>query len=251
MPPATASTFALMPPVVRLSEFDVHYVVVEAGEYDEPGYKMEAVKFTSTRTDENNSWVGESRSYLQSYSNPVVIGQVMTYNDPDWSVFWACGSSRSAPPTGSALKVGKHVGEDSDTTRADETIGYIVIETSTSGTAEIEGLRYVAALGGDSIKGVGDCPAYNYSYYGHAELQGGRRQPGRDGRRQRRLGGPVRQRSHHAHRQHAQAGHRRRPGQGLGAKAHQRAGGLLHHRSAGVRAFHQQCGCSSGNTDGR
>jgi VCBS repeat-containing protein len=147
-----------------LSGIDVHYVVVEAGEYDDPGYKMEAVKFTSTRTDENNSWVGEPRSYVQSYSNPVVIGQVMSYNDPSWSVFWACGSSRSAPPTASALKVGKHVGEDSDTTRADETIGYIVIETSTSGTAEIEGLPYVAALGGDTIRGVGDSPAYNYSY---------------------------------------------------------------------------------------
>ena len=149
---------------VALSDVDVHYVVVEADVYDEPGYKMEAVKFNSTRTDENNSWVGESRSYLQSYSNPVVIGQVMTYTDPDWSVFWACGSSRSAPPTSSALKVGKHVGEDADTTRANETIGYLVIETSTSGSAEIEGLRYVAALGGDTIRGVGDAPAYSYGY---------------------------------------------------------------------------------------
>ena len=77
----------------------MHYVVVEAGVYDEPGYKMEAVKFTSTVTDENNSWVGESRTYQQSYSNPVVVGQVMSYNDSDWSVFWACGSSRTAPPT--------------------------------------------------------------------------------------------------------------------------------------------------------
>jgi subtilisin-like proprotein convertase family protein len=147
-----------------LSDIDVHYVVVEAGEYDEPGYKMEAVKFTSTRTDENNSWVGESRSYLQSYSNPVVVGQVMSYNDSDWSVFWACGSSRTAAPSSSALKVGKHVGEDADTTRADETIGYLVIETSTSGTAKIDGFRYVAALGGDSIRGVDNSPSYNYSY---------------------------------------------------------------------------------------
>ncbi|TWU42564.1 Ig-like domain-containing protein [Novipirellula artificiosorum] len=147
-----------------LSDVRVHYVVVEAGFYDEPGYKMEAVTFNSTRTDENNSWVGESRSYLQSYSQPVVLGQVMSYNDPDWSVFWASGSSRSAAPTSSALTVGKHVGEDSDNTRSDETLGYIVIETSTTGTAEIEGLRYVAALGGDSIRGVGDSPAYSYSY---------------------------------------------------------------------------------------
>ena len=35
-----------------------------------------------------------------------------------------------------------------------ETVGYLVIETSTSGTAEIEGLPYVAAVGGDSIRGM-------------------------------------------------------------------------------------------------
>jgi hypothetical protein len=39
-----------------------------------------------------------------------------------------------------------------------------VLETSTSGVAEIEGLRYVAALGGDSIRGVDNSPSYNYSY---------------------------------------------------------------------------------------
>ena len=45
-----------------------------------------------------------------------------------------------------------------------ETIGYIVIETNVSGSAEIEGLPYVAALGGDTINGVGDSPAYSYTY---------------------------------------------------------------------------------------
>jgi subtilisin family serine protease len=147
-----------------LSGVSVHYVVVEAGVYEETGFKMEAVRFTSTRTDENNSWVGEARSYQQFYANPVVIGQVMTYNDSAWSVFWASGSNRSAPPSSSAFKVGKHVGEDSVVTREHEDIGYLVFETSVTGTAEIEGLPYIAAVGADSIKGVGDAPAYTYSY---------------------------------------------------------------------------------------
>mgnify|MGYP007114274223 CR=1 FL=1 len=143
---------------------DVHYVVMEEGVYDEAGYKIEAVKFTSTVTDENNSWSGESRSYQQAYASPVVVGQVMTYNDPAWSVFWAAGGSRTSIPSGSALTVGKHVGEDGDTTRADEMIGYIVIETNASGTAQIEGLPYVAAVGGDTIRGMGNSPGYDYSY---------------------------------------------------------------------------------------
>jgi VCBS repeat-containing protein len=147
-----------------VGSMDVYYVVVEEGVYDEPGFKMEAVRFTSAVTDENNSWAGESRSYQQAYAAPVVIGQVMSYNDPGWSVFWASGNSRTAAPSATALTVGKHVGEDSDVTRSNEEVGYIVIEANTSGTAEIEGLPYVANVGGDTIKGVGDAPAYSYSY---------------------------------------------------------------------------------------
>jgi hypothetical protein len=142
--------------------FDVHYMVVEEGIYTEAehGVAMEAVKFTSTVTDENNSWVGEARTYQQAYSQPVVVGQVMTNNDA-WSVFWACGSSRTAPPSASALKVGKMVGEDPNATRLDETIGYVVVE---SGTWTLEGESFVAGLGGDTVRGVDDAPAYTYSF---------------------------------------------------------------------------------------
>jgi hypothetical protein len=44
--------------------------------------------------------------------------------------------------------------------RADEIIGYIVIE---AGSGDIEGIEYVAALGGDSVQGVDDTPPYNYA----------------------------------------------------------------------------------------
>ncbi|NUQ64905.1 MAG: tandem-95 repeat protein, partial [Pirellulales bacterium] len=147
-----------------VASMNVHFVVMESGVYNQAGFRMEVVKFTSTVTDQDNSWKGEPRSYAQSYSNPVVLGQVMTYNDPGWSVFWASGSTRDAPPSNAALSVGKHVGEDPDVTRVDETIGYIVIETSTSGTAQIEGLRYVAAVGANTIGGMDYRPPYNYAY---------------------------------------------------------------------------------------
>ncbi len=151
--------------VTAVSNLTVHYLVVEEGVYTQTtdGVTMEAVKFTSTVTDENNSWVGESRSYANSYSNPVALGQIMSANDPDWSVFWARGGSRTAPPNSSTLFVGKHVGEDPDNTRADETIGYIVIE---SGSGAIEGKSYRAALGNDSVKGVDNAPPFSYSLSG-------------------------------------------------------------------------------------
>ena len=61
----------------------VHYLVVEEGVYTQAadGITMEAVRFNSTVTAFKNGWTWENRSYTNSYTNPVVLGQVMTYND--------------------------------------------------------------------------------------------------------------------------------------------------------------------------
>jgi hypothetical protein len=144
---------------------NVHYFVVEEGVYTqaEHGVTMEAVTFTSTVTDYKNSWIGESSSYSNSYTNPVVVGQVMTANDDDFSVFWARGSSRGAIPSSSVLYVGKHVGEDADRDRSDETIGYVVIET---GSGTIEGREFAAGVGRDIVRGPDNSPPYSYSLSG-------------------------------------------------------------------------------------
>lgn len=140
----------------------VHYVVVEEGNYDLPGgLKMEAYSFESTLVDYKNSWVGQERTYVNSYTSPVVMGQVMTSNDPDWSVFWNSSvDSRTNPPSSSGFKVGLHVGEDPDITRVAETIGYIVIE---SGAGEIDGLAFEAGVGGDTVSGYQNSPPYTYT----------------------------------------------------------------------------------------
>jgi hypothetical protein len=128
-----------------LDSRDVHCVVVEEGAWEmSDGRKIEAKKYLSTLTDyAKSTWVGEEQTYTNSYTNPVVLGQVMSYNDPDWSVFWSRGSNRFEAPSGSTLFTGKHIGEDVDKTRDDETVGYIVIETghATSNGIEIETAR--------------------------------------------------------------------------------------------------------------
>ena len=152
------------PSGTTLSGYTVHYMVVEEGVYTvaQDGVKMEAVKYNSTVTAENNSWVAEPRTYSNSYTSPVVLGQVMTSNDL-WSVFWNQGSSRSAPPNGSNLSIGKNVGEDPNATRANETIGYIVIE---AGNGTLDGVNYTAALGADTVRGTTNAPPYNYTLSG-------------------------------------------------------------------------------------
>jgi len=144
-----------------LAGVQVRYAVVEEGNYTEAehGVTMEAVRFTSTVTDGEGNWVGEQRDYINSYTSPVVLGQVMTYEDAGQSVFWARGSKGVHPPNATNLFVGKHVGEDPDVTRSDETIGYMVIE---SGSGAIDGIAYSAAVGPDTVRGVVN-GTYEYS----------------------------------------------------------------------------------------
>ena len=144
----------------------VHCLVVEAGIFTVAthGVKMEAVKFTSTVTDRKSSWVAQSRTYGQAYTSPVVVGQVMTTNDAKFSAFWARGASRAAAPSATAFYAGKHVGEDPVTTRANETIGYLVFETASGGLAS--GKRFSAAVGGATVKGLTNNPPFSYTLTG-------------------------------------------------------------------------------------
>ncbi|MGB1128597.1 MAG: PASTA domain-containing protein, partial [Haloferula sp.] len=146
--------------------FDVSVIAVDEGVYTQAvdGVTMEAVKYTSTVTAENNNWVADSRSYQNSYTSPVVVGQVMSANDPNWSTFWSMGSSRTQPVDSSNLNVGKHVAEDPNAVRADETIGYIVVE---SGSGAVNGVAYEAALGADTVRGFGNSSTpYTYPLSG-------------------------------------------------------------------------------------
>ncbi len=163
---ASGSSFEIKvqnPSDASLSNYPVQYMVVEEGVYTDAadGIKMEAVKFTSTVTNAKGSWNGQTRSYSNSYSSPVVLGQVMTNNDADWSVFWAYGSSRTNIPTSGNLRVGKHVGEDTRKTRSNETIGYMVVE---SGSGTMDTTPFTAGVGSDIVRSVTNAPPYNYSF---------------------------------------------------------------------------------------
>lgn len=148
---------------------DVHYIVIEEGSWILPnGDPIEAHRYTSTTTARKGNWIGEYQIYSNSYTNPVVLGQVMSYNDVRWSVFWNYGDSITNPPSGgtsgTSFYTGKHIAEDIDINRVDETIGYIILEQK---EGDIGGIKYKSGLGGDIIQGVGNSPPYSYSYYGY------------------------------------------------------------------------------------
>jgi hypothetical protein len=150
---------------------EVHWMAVKQGAYTVAahGIKMEAGQIQSTRTDGAGSWVAERISPVQTYSHPVVLGQVMSLNSYDppsdfdlWSVFWARGSSHASPPKGTDIWIGKHAGEDYRQ-RAAETVGYVVIEAG-RGVAGFG--KYLAGVTSDLIRGVGDRPPYKYTLTG-------------------------------------------------------------------------------------
>lgn len=157
--------------------YNIEYLVVEEGVYDFATYgvTMEAVLASSTRTAARGRWGNnylENRSYQNAYVNPVVVGQVMSHNDADFSVFWASQSgSRSGAPTANSFAAGKQVSEDNDRTRANETIGYLVIE---AGTGTINGEAFVAGVGSDIVQGQQNSSlGYLYGVPANLYLTGG------------------------------------------------------------------------------
>ncbi len=151
---------------------DVHCLVVETGAHSLPsGQKVSAGTVTPDYTNGLEvGWAtqpsGNVTSSVAGFSNFIVLGQVMTFNDPQASVFWTNNCvSRNVPPTLTAFCVGKHIGQIDDT-RLDETLGYIVVEPG-SGTSN--GVAYAFNRGPDIVTGTGNNPPYNYTVSGDFE----------------------------------------------------------------------------------
>jgi hypothetical protein len=150
---------------------DVYCIISDEGSYTIP-VKYEAHKVVSDSTNGYNSpndWSASraedvSSNIVHTYTKPAVLGQVMTYNDSDFSVFWSfdCDSKGNRPfqdGMEDGICVGKHVGQISQE-RATETLGYIVAE---AGVYELKDFSMAINYGADSIKGVGDEPEYTYT----------------------------------------------------------------------------------------
>ncbi|MDX1429196.1 MAG: DUF4382 domain-containing protein, partial [Rhodothermales bacterium] len=141
---------------------DVYCLVAEEGAWTLPdGRSFEARRYLSTVTDWKNSWVGERQSYGTAFDSPVVVGQVMSYNDGNWSVFWSRGTTTDEPPNSGELWVGKHVGDDVRVARLPEEVGYFVVE---SGSGFVEGIAYEAGVGADIVQGIFQGAPFSYAF---------------------------------------------------------------------------------------
>ncbi len=147
-------------PDVDLNPSSATCLVAEAGSYSLGGVNIEAGTSLSVGTLEKPTWNFADTEMVTpstSFTNPVVLGQVQTYEDSDWSAFFSstCGN-RTLPWGGAgAICLGKHVGEDTDITRANETVGYIIMEQG-SGSLLGGEIVFEATRGADTINGVGN-----------------------------------------------------------------------------------------------
>ncbi|MEO1641927.1 MAG: hypothetical protein AAFR74_01220, partial [Pseudomonadota bacterium] len=111
---------------------DVHCIIAEEGINTlSDGKTIEARTVLSDGTNGNSpGWNTGNENVAGlvtgTYGTPVILGQVMTFNDNEASVFWTNNcSNRGTPANDTNMCVGKHIGMINDT-RADETLGFIV-----------------------------------------------------------------------------------------------------------------------------
>ncbi|WP_298776631.1 putative Ig domain-containing protein [uncultured Shewanella sp.] len=135
------------------------YVVVEEGIYtvQEHGIQMEAQIVIANLTGKKGNWEAETRSMLNNvdYLSPVVLGQVMTENDPEFSYFWSASQSGVKDlglPTETAFIAGKGISTQTGS-RSEEEVGILIIE---AGVYNMQGLNFTAAIGADIVLGIAD-----------------------------------------------------------------------------------------------
>jgi len=151
---------------------NVHCVIVEEGLHDINGTPIEARKVLSDgtigrntspnwTTGNNNGWTNQLENITNlithPFVNPVVLGQVITSNDPLASVYYAndCSTDRRDIPfmDNNGICVGKHISKEVGT-RVDEYIGVIIAgaTTTTGASGSTGGFR--AGTTPRSIAGV-------------------------------------------------------------------------------------------------
>ncbi len=147
---------------------DIHCIVMEEGNHTLNNQPVEAHRIVSRQFNTAWDWdIGKTEhpSYTNTYNRPVVLGQVMSYNDPQWTAFWCTKGDRKSPPDATNLYVGKHIGEDiKPHPRNNEQLGFIV---GAPHEGEYNHIHYALGLGGDTVLGMGDSPPYPYSLTGY------------------------------------------------------------------------------------
>ncbi len=157
-------------PGLTLTPGNVQCIIMDEGDYTvaADGFEAEARLVDSQDTNGNGDWgLAETEDVTAdvtgTYTAPVVLGQVLTSDQPEFSTFWSNNClNRGVIPfeTSNRICVGKHDSFIvSGATDFDETLGYIVFEES---TGILNGVHFEVEQGARTISGV-DNPTGTYN----------------------------------------------------------------------------------------
>ena len=165
----TGSSFELsvqsMPATDPGTTYTVHCLIAEEGTFTLPdGRQFQAITTTVSDTLGNNAggWddtVNISGSIAAGFTNPVVLGGVISSNDSRATAFHAndCERRQNEPfqaGVADGICVGYHVGEQNGLPiYQPETVGVIIVE---EGSGTVNNVAYEAERGPDAIDGVGN-----------------------------------------------------------------------------------------------
>ena len=150
-----------------VGNLNVTYLIIEQGDHFlEDGTKIEAYRYnTNTVSNAPSNWIGDSKTYNFTYTSPpIVLHQVMSYNDPNWiTTYVSSDGNKNNPPTTTGFQISLHNAELGGS-HGTETVGYIIIEQA-SGTNG--GVYYESQISGDVVEGVDNdptCSAYPVTF---------------------------------------------------------------------------------------
>ena len=146
-----------------LSPDTIAYFAIEEGVWSINGIPVEARKYdTSTTGSSAGGWLYDSKTFTRSFpSDPIVLHQVMTYNDPSWiSTYVSRNNSRSNPPDANGMRVALN-GAEAAASHGTETIGWIAL--AMDATTTIGGTLFETYRAADTVQGHDNgCYAFNY-----------------------------------------------------------------------------------------
>ncbi len=147
----------------NLASDTITYFVIEKGVWNINGVLVEANKYdTNTTGSSGGGWLYDLKTFSQAFTaDPIVLHQVMTYNDPAWiTTYVSSPSGRWNPPTIGGMRIALNAAEAA-TSHGTETIGWIAMTmnaTTTSGGIPLETYRT-----SDSVLGHDNgCYTFNY-----------------------------------------------------------------------------------------
>lgn len=129
----------------------ISYLVVERGIWNIGGQTLEAGYYDTSTVGRQGNWQYDSVNFKAMTSEPIVLHQVMSANDPAWiTTYVSRSNSRTNPPRSNGMRIALN-GAEVTISHGTETIGWVAINRNLTGS--LNGVEFETIRTGDSVRG--------------------------------------------------------------------------------------------------